>query len=857
MRLHVEWKLPTIVITFQDGFPPRRMLVEYSHDQNARMGAGRRVATIRPDHFRSGRAVRTLWLERAAGSGFLLLFDAEGDCHAKRLINKGVKRIWLRCLGAAVSKDQVALLEAKECLSSIRRADREFDPYRHMATWHWSVRTVGDALVNGIDAERDCAINLLRHVPPALIERLSTMLRNESVEPSQLGNHNRRLANLLSQRASENPHDYPETNALLGDPRWLAFVDPTRDANPTWDDASIRAALKGKPKITEWRAAVRMAAMRMPVAAAYDLLLEQTYRSELDEQTRSHLAEQLCVLIGRFQWQDVRERTDSLFTDLINRSAFQFAPRSDMLAAFLGCVEKLQVTLRQPSDLQALQRLLYRSAQPIGAWCNAMPESFDAQQVRIAARAASLCKNPQLQGALVNFAKRTADAPSAQGAVFRALGAIRAEETDSSEPIAQLLSGALRQADAEGRHAAALDALEQYVPYENSRTLLELVRDALESRLPVSAEHTPRIVGLIAKHGLFDLNDIATDALVKCCLEHPEWRDAIMETWRAVPDPHFVRSRLLSVLHKDANLREQLERAVPTDNDFAPLRDALQHLRDLADLEQLEKALLERLRRLGSLVNDVVGGGVRLPERIADVNGFLSDLSAYMQMLNVQYNALNRQISALIEQGGLRLPQQHALRETQGTLQAACAVIREQLDFIRNGISVSDRAAGALRNQLSGLRNSPNLDSQVARQLQGIEDTLSQLQSGQADLSQQRQALESALRQTEDQLRHVTQALQSYSQADPNTPAINRLTEERQRISEAISQLQPDDINNAVHTINERRRELQERRDRAIAEWNNAERMAERRARLQARLAEKRRERLNQLRAYRKSLEGV
>jgi hypothetical protein len=366
----------------------------------------------------------------------------------------------------------------------------------------------------------------------------------------------------------------------------------------------------------------------------------------------------------------------------------------------------------------------------------------------------------------------------------------------------------------------------------------------------------PRIVGLISKHGLFDLNDIATDALVESCFEHPEWRDAIIETWRSVPDPHFVRGRLLTSLPRDANLRDRLQRAVPADVDFAPLRDLLNHLSDFTSLERQEKGLLERLRRTGSLINDVVGGSVRLPERIADVNGFLNDCMSYMQSLNEQHDALNRQISALIRQGGVRLAQQSALKTAQVGLQAARDMLNEQLEFVRNGISVSNQAAGALRNQLVSLRNSPNLDSQVASQLRGVEDLLSQLESSRADLGGQRQTLESASRQIEDQLRFVAQALERFS-VDPDTPRIDKVIEERQRIGEVLSQLQADDINSEIRAINERRRELQEKRDQAIAEWNDRQRMAERRARLQARLADERRERLNQLRAERRALEGV
>jgi len=854
VRIHVEWRLPTIIITLQDNFQPQRLHVEYSRDQDARTGEGRRVATIRPDHFRNNRAERTLWLERAASSGFLLLFDARGACHSRHSINRGVKCIRLNGLQQAVSGDQIGLLEAKECLRHFHRLDS--DPYKKMAAWNWSVRTVGDALLNGINAERDCAIELLHLVPSALIEGLSDAFRNEGVQPSQLGDHARRLVNLLHRRASDNPRMYPITESLLSNPDWADLIDIDADGPVVWDDRRIREALEGEAGTREWCSAARMAATRMPVASAYELLIPQTYRT-LDEQTRNYLVEQLGALIRRFAWQDVQERTDSLFSALINRPAFQFAQRGELLAAFLDCVERLQGSLqRQTDELQKLRRLLYRSAQQIGAWCNALPEPLDAQQVRTAARAASLCKNPQLQGALMRFAKHTANVPSAQAAVFRALGAIRAEESDSSEPLAQLLAGALRKADAEGRHAAALDALEQCVLQENSRMLLELVRDALRGRLPISAEYTPRIVRLIGKHGLFDLNDIATDALTESCFEHPQWRDAIMETWRAVPDPHFVRGRLLSSLPRDANLREWLQHTVPTDVDYAPLRDLLNHLSGFADLERLEKALLERLRRMGGLINDVVGGGVRLPERIADINGFLSDCMSYMQSLNEQYDALNRQISALIHQGGARLAQQSALKTAQETLRATRDMLNEQLKFVQNGISVSAQAAGGLRNQLVSLRNSPNLDNQVARQLQGVADLLGQLQSGQADLSEQKQTLESALRQINNQLNFVAQALERFS-VDPDTPRINRLTEERQRIGEVISQLQPDDVNNTVRAINERRRALQEKRDQATAEWNDPQRMAERRARLQARLADERRERLNQLRAERRALEGV
>ncbi len=854
MRIHVEWRLPTIIITLQDNFQPQRLHVEYSRDQDARTGEGRRVATIRPDHFRNNRAERTLWLEQAASSGFLLLFDARGACYGRRSIGGGVKCIRLNALQKAVSGDQIGLLEAKECLRHFHRLDS--DPYKKMAAWNWSVRTVGDALLNGIDAERDCAIELLHLVPSALIEGLSDAFRNEGVQPSQLGDHARRLVNLLHRRASDNPRMYPITESLLRSPDWADLIDT--DGPVSWADGPIREALEGEAGTREWCSAVHMVATRMPVASAYKLLIPQTYRT-LDEQTRNYLIEQLGALIRRFGWQDVQERTDSLFSELINRSAFQFAQRSAMLAAFLDCVEKLQTSLqRQPHELQKLRQLLYRSAQQIGAWCNALLEPLDAQQVRTAARAASLCKNPQLQGALMSLAKRTGNAPSAQAALFRALGAIRAAESDSSEPLAQLLAGALRQADAEGRHAAALDALEQCIPYENSRTLLELVRDALEGKLPVSAEHTPRIIRLIGRHGLFDLNGIATDALRKSCLEHPEWRDAIMATWRAVPDPHFVRGRLLTSLLKleDANLRDWLQYAVPADVDFAPLRDLLNHLSGFADLEQLERALLERLRRTGGLINDVVGGGVRLPERIADVNGFLSDCMSYVQSLNERHDALNRQIFALIQQGSARLAQQSALKTARETLQATRDMLNEQLKFVQGGISVSGQAAGELRNQLVSLRNSPNLDDQVASQLRGVENSLAQLQSGQADLSQQKQLLESALRSVDDQLKFVAKALERFS-VDPDTLGIDRLTEERQRISKVISQLQPDVINSEIHAINERRRELQQKRDQATAEWNDPQRMDERRARLQARMADERRERLNQLRAERRALEGV
>lgn len=85
------------------------------------------------------------------------------------------------------------------------------------------------------------------------------------------------------------------------------------------------------------------------------------------------------------------------------------------------------------------------------------------------------------------------------------------------------------------------------------------------------------------------------------------------------------------------------------------------------------------------------------------------------------------------------------------------------------------------------------------------------------------------------------------------------MTERREQISSAISQLEQgriDEINATIRHINEQSTNLRARRDNALSQWSDPERLRQHRERLAAQLANERQKRLNQLRAHRQSLES-
>ncbi|MFN7210607.1 MAG: hypothetical protein ACK4P1_09480, partial [Aggregatilineales bacterium] len=82
--------------------------------------------------------------------------------------------------------------------------------------------------------------------------------------------------------------------------------------------------------------------------------------------------------------------------------------------------------------------------------------------------------------------------------------------------------------------------------------------------------------------------------------------------------------------------------------------------------------------------------------------------------------------------------------------------------------------------------------------------------------------------------------------------------ERREQINSAISQLEQGhiEINATIRHINEQNTNLRARRDNALSQWSDPERLRQHRERLAAQLANERQKRLNQLRAQRQSLES-
>jgi hypothetical protein len=834
-----------------NGDSPVRLHVQFGERQDIRADEGRRVATIRPDHFRENRTRRKLWLDR--GDGFLVLFKADGTPLDRQRIRPN-RNLNQKTLQNAARNDEIGVLEALACLQA---HNVQQDAYAVAATWEWHVAPVIDALTSPLSLERAMTLRFLRAISSNFLDALCQALIERQVHPNQLGQVARDFANLLKQKAYERSY----VDQLLGRLEWQSLLDVVVEPDITWTEDKLREAIQGSWDTPEWRSALQMTAEKMPVARAFDLLLGQTHRAALDQAARAYLFRQLTVLIRRFQVQDLQTYTVQLSNDLINRSGFSLEERSTLLSALLSRADQLAKMPHPPrsDEPQQIKRWLYSFAQPIQTWCQAalQPQPPALESAQLAARAASLCQNPQLQGVLMTFLERTERLPAAQAALFKALGDLRAEETGPAEPLAQRLAKALRNKDANGLHEAAIHALERFQPHENSRCILELIRDALRGRIQYT--DVPRLVRLIATHALFDLNNIATDALIESAISRDEWRQAIIETWRKVPDPHFVRGALIRDLPRNAALRQSLHDAVPSDADFAPLRDWLEALDGFAALRQTQNDLLENLRQIANLLNDISPGNVRAPERLGDINSFLSDARAHIQALDTQLNALDREISTIIQQRGAYSAQTVVFSTVSAALGETERMLQEQLEMLKAGIRVSDEQIRLMQDQLQRLRREQNLSGEVGDALQQVNTLLENIRSDRTDLNEQRRSVENALKQTRDKKNRLEEIRRRHDQSDPSAPEIERLTARRAAISAAIDQLDQrvvDEINNTIRFINDRRAELQTRRDDALNAWMNNERMTQHRQRLQAHLADERRRRMAELRAYRQSPES-
>lgn len=835
-----------------DGDVPRRLHVQFSDDPDMRADAGRRVATLHHAHFTKQGAERTLWLER--GEGFLALFDScQMRCLERHRIRLNRRPFPHQKLREAAQNDQIGVLEALACL---KESEPNRNAYEVAAQWQWHSAPILDALSSPLSAERESVLRLLEGIHVNTLDQICRALLRNTFSPSQLGDHVRTFAKLVYERARGQPY----VDELFARPEWGSLIESSEiESDETEVRAQLHEALKSDWQSPEWRAAVQTIARRMPPDEAFELLLPQTHRAALDDRARSHLIGELAALIRRFQLENLQSHTARLFNDLINRTSFGFAVRRTLLNALLDRAEQLSKVAHPPrSDApQRLRQWLYSLAQPLQTWCQAALNERDVvENAQCAARAASLCQSPQLQGVLMTFLER-AGRPVAQAALFRALGDIRAEETSYDEPLAHRLAEALRKPDAEGIHAAAIYALERFLPYANSRCLLELIRDGLRGHLQYA--DATRLVTLIATHALFDLNDIATDALIESVIEQPERRESILQAWRAVPDPHFVRGDLLRALPRDANLRQALQQAVPSDADFAPLRDWLEALNALSALERTQSDLLERLRQMAELISGVVPGGVRPPKRLGDVNGFLSDAQAHAQAIQTQCAALDEQIKTLIQQRGVFGAQAVAFHTAIATLSETERMLKAQQEALKGGIRLSAEHVRTVRNQLQQLRREQNLSGEVGEAVEQVNALLQNVEAGRADLNAQQRTVEQALKTTQDQIKRLRRIQQQYERNDPSAAEIERLTERREQISSAISQLEQgriDEINATIRHINEQSTNLRARRDNALSQWSNPERLRQHRERLAAQLANERQKRLNQLRAHRQSLES-
>ncbi len=831
-----------------DGDVPRHLHVQFSDDPDMRADAGRRVATIRHDHFTKQGAERTLWLGR--GEGFLALFDScQMKCLERHHIRLNKRPFSHQKLREAAQNDQIGVLEALACLRESEPNRNACEAYKVAAQWQWHSAPILDALSSPLSAERESVLRFLEGIHVNTLDQICRALLMNIFSPSQFGDQAQAFANLVYERARGQPY----VDELFERPEWSSLLQSTNrggDGNrDVLNKEKLREALESDWQSPEWRAAVQTIARRMPPDEAFELLLPQTHRAALDDRARSHLIGELAALIRRFQLENLQSHTARLFNDLINRTSFGFAMRRTLLNALLDCAEHLSNVAHPPrSDApQRLRRWLYSLAQPLQAWCQAALNERDVvENAQSAARAASLCQNPQLQGVLMTFVERTERYGAAQAALFRALGDIRAEETSYDEPLAHRLAEALRKPDAEGIHAAAIYALERFLPYANSRCLLELIRDGLKGYLQYA--DATRLVTLIATHALFDLNDIATDALIESVIEQPERRESILQAWRAVPDPHFVRGDLLRALPRDANLRQALQQAVPLDADFAPLRDWLEALNALSALERTQSDLLGRLRQMAELISGVVPGGVRPPKRLGDVNGFLSDAQAHAQALQTQRAALDEQINTLIQQRGVFGAQAVAFHTAIAALSETERMLTAQQEALKGGIRLSAEHMRTVRNQLQQLRREQNLSGEVGEAVEQVNALLQNVEAGRADLNAQQRTVEQALKTTQDQIKRLRRIQQQYERNDPSAAEIERLTERREQISSAISQLEQgriDEINATIRHINEQNTNLRARRDNALSQWSDPERLRQHRERLAAQLANERQKRLN------------
>jgi hypothetical protein len=833
-----------------------RLHIQADNNDHAVIDAGKRVATIRPDHFNGLTAIRKIWFAGPYQRVCLKVFGQQGRLYACdwRCLRKGSKQ---EDLEKAASVDEIGLLEARDCLQMLG-ADH---PSRTLAGWAWPRPVLADVLRNGLLIERQLLLDLIPDATVHILEIVADELAQ--IQPQMLGNLAEAFIQRLHDRAVRLPEYLSPISALLNKEGWVAFaaILPAPDL-PNGSISDIEEALRNDVQDPRWPHALRYVAKQMPVGRALDLLIAQTHRQVLhgQSQLRTLLFEQIGVLLRRLDWSDLEQHTRRIIEELIQRPAFSLAERTSLLVAYLESAEK--TTKGSPYDPEIapaqLQcaRFFYALWPVFDAWCNELPTPPAPEQAKIAARAAKLCANVQAQPRLMHLLENVSDAPT-QVAVIGALEAIRAEDTHQTEPLAHRLGDILRRHNRDGIHQAALRTLEKYVPYPQSRHVFELILDSTNNRDGL-AHYLPDLVDLVPTHALFDLNDIASNALRTALIEHPNWRVAILDAWGRAPDPQLLRGTILLELPKNPELRRALRDKVPNNADYAPFRDWLDMLDERDRIAERQKMLLNRLGRLCTNFNQISTLNLRPPANLTEVNSFLSEISGQAQILHERLDQLMTQISQLRQQDAVYWNVQEAQFTTlRAGLNNMRNLLNNQLRVFHNGLNDSGSTLRELQNQLRQLRGEQNLSGEVQAALRDVEQMIDEVQGSRQDTQQKINACQNARSRVEQQLQALDQIM-AQAERNPNAQEIQRLETERNLIQDVLRGIEPeiiDEINAQITEINRAPQELRQRIDQALAEWNREERRAAHRSNYQTQIAERQRRMRELLLTRRRDLE--
>jgi len=832
-----------------------RLHIQADGNDHAVIDAGKRVATIRPDHFNSLTATRKIWFTGPSQRVCLKVFGQQGRLYARdwRCLRKGSKQ---EDLEKAASVDEIGLLEARDCLQMLG-ADH---PSRILAGWAWPRPVLADILRNGLLIERQLLLDLIPDVPDGALSILEIVADElAQIQPQMLGNLAEAFIQRLHDRAVRLP-EYPTTiSTLLNKEEWVVFVVGLRLPDERIGD--VEATLKNDVQDPKWSHVLRYVARQMPVSRALDLLIAQTHRQVLHDQSklRPLLFEQIGVLLRRLDWNDLEQHTKRIIEELIQRPAFSLAERTSLLIAYLESAEKTTKGSPYDPEIAPAQlhcaRFFYALWPVFDAWCNELPTRPTPEQAKIAARAAKLCANVQAQPRLMHLLENVSDAP-AQVAVIGALEAIRAEDTHQTEPLAHRLGDILRHPNRDSIHQAALRTLEKYVPYPQSRHVFELILDSTNDRDGL-AHYLPDLVDLVPTHALFDLNDIASNALRTALIQHPNWRVAILDAWGRAPDPQLLHGPILVELPRNPELRRALRDKVPNDADYAPFRDWLDMLDERDRIADRQKMLLDRLGRLCANFNRASTLKLRPPATLTEVNSFLSEISGQAQILHERLNQLMTQISQLRQQDAVYWNVQEAQFTTlRAGLNNMRNLLNNQLRVFHNGLNDSGSTLRELQNQLRQLRGEQNLSGEVQAALRDVEQMIDEVQGSRQDNQQKINACQNALSRVEQQLQALDQIM-AQAERNPNAQEIQRLETERNLIQDVLRGIEPeiiDEINAQITEINRATKELRPSIDQALAEWNRAERQAAHRSNYQTQIAERQRRIREALQARRQTL---